>query len=299
MCIFTFITGENSEYQQRRVLGKVTGGTVTVSNIVSWLRVVIKDLGQYQPNQDAIMLPNLLTREDLWDMYIDDVDACAGDKSVSLPYFRTILRENFPRAKFPKWHTFHKCSLCYDIDLAKKDSDVKQDRATFKALNDLLQTHLKQCKAERDKFYDNNKKCKESNQNAWRYVSVIIDGMTQSTTSCPRFPRKPAWMENLETLDVHCMGSLVSGVGAFMDFQYKNFKNDSNALLHSVHLTVLRTQADREAKGLPFPEVIYLQLDNVATNKNHPPSHCVRELPRYERSIQEGEDRIPNRWIHY
>ena len=54
-----------------------------------------------------------------------------------------------------------------------------------------------------------------------------------------------------------------------MDFQYKNFKNDSNALLHSVHLTILRTQADRLERGIPFPEVFYLQLDNVATNKNH------------------------------
>ena len=247
----------------------LTGGTSTVVTVVAWLKQFIKDLGQYQPNQETINLPNQVTREDMWDMYLDDLDASIGDVKVSLPYFRKILRENFPRAKFPKWHTFHKCSLCYDIELAKKDSDVKQDRATNRALNDLLQLHLKQCKAERDKFYDHNKKCKDSNPTAWRYVSVIIDGMTQSTTCCPRFSRKPAWMENLEILDVHCMGSLVSGVGAFMDFQYKNFKNDSNALLHAVHLTVLRTQADRSAKGTLFPEVFYLQLDNVATNKNH------------------------------
>ena len=176
----------------------LTGGTSTVVTVVAWLKQFIKDLGQYQPNQETINLPNQVTREDMWDMYLDDLDASIGDVKVSLPYFRKILRENFPRAKFPKWHTFHKCSLCYDIELAKKDSDVKQDRATNRALNDLLQLHLKQCKAERDKFYDHNKKCKDSNPTAWRYVSVIIDGMTQSTTCCPRFSRKPAWMENLE-----------------------------------------------------------------------------------------------------
>ena len=264
-------TGDSTDYPKRVMLSSVAGGTVVVASTVAWLKTFIKDLGQHQPNQDSIMLPNMITRGDMWDMYIDDVDGDCGDRSVSLSYFRQILRENFPRCKFPKWHTFHKCSLCYDIDLAKKDSEVKKDQATKAALNELYHEHLKQCKAERDKFYGHNKKSnpKASAAHSWRYVSAIIDGMTQSATACPRFPRKPAWMENLEVLDVHCMGSLISGVGAFMDFQYKNFRNDANALLHTVHLTVLRTQEDRRAKGLAFPEVFYLQLDNVGTNKNH------------------------------
>ena len=200
------ITGESNEYAKRKMLAHLSGGSSTQLSVIAWLKTFIKDLGQYQPNNETINLPNQVTREDMWDMYLDEVDAACGDVRVSLSYFRRILRENFPRAKFPKWHTFHKCSLCFDIELAKKDSEHKHDRATHRALNDLLQIHLKQCKAERDKFSAHNKKCKESNPDAWRYVSVIIDGMTQSTTCCPRFPRKPAWMESQELLDVHCMG---------------------------------------------------------------------------------------------
>ena len=209
----------------------------------------------------------------MWDKFLADTDSTADGVHVSLSYFRKIMKEHFPKIKCPKWHSFHKCGICYDLDLALKDSEVKKDRATVKELRALQTTHLQQTADERTKFYNHNTKCitggKRGVDRAFDYASVIIDGMTQHTTIIPRDPRKPAWMEGQELLDVHCMGSLVKGVGAFMDFQFKNFKNDSNALLHTLHLDVVRIQQECSQRQRRMPEVLFIQLDNVGTNKNH------------------------------
>ena len=246
---------------------------VIVQVVISWIKDFISLLGQFQPNKQEIHLPWIITREDMWDKFLADTDANSDSVTVSLTYFRKIMKDNFPKIKCPKWHAFHKCSICYDLDLALKDSEVKKDRAAVKVLRSLQDQHLRQTADERTKFYNHNTKCvtggKRGADYAVNYASAIIDGMTQHTTIIPRYPRKPAWMEGQELLDVHCMGTLVKGVGAFMDFQFKNFKNDANALLHTVHLTVLRIQESRQQAGQRMPEVFFIQLDNVGTNKNH------------------------------
>jgi hypothetical protein len=266
-------SGDSTVYSKRQGKKKGSSLPVAVETVISWIKDFVSVLGQFQPNKQEIHLPWIITREDMWDKFLSDTDSTADGLHVSLSYFRKIMKAHFPTIKCPKWHSFHKCGICYDLDLALKDSEVKKDRGSVKILRDLQAKHLQQTADERTKFYNHNTKCitggKQGADHKLDYASVIIDGMTQHTTIIPRYPRKPAWMEGQELLDVHCMGSLVKGVGAFMDFQFKNFKNDSNALLHTLHLDVLRIQQDRSVTERRMPEVLFIQLDNVGTNKNH------------------------------
>ena len=105
-----------------------------------------------------------------------------------------------------------------------------------------------------------------------KYASVIIDGMTQWTTRLPHFRRIPKHLDSKDFLDVHNMGSMIENVGRFMDFNYGNFKDDANFLVNVLHRDILRIQEHRRngdgENSYPMPEVLYLQLDNVNTNKS-------------------------------
>ncbi|KAK3251756.1 hypothetical protein CYMTET_38921 [Cymbomonas tetramitiformis] len=68
------------------------------------------------------------------------------------------------------------------------------------------------------------------------------------------------------------MGSMIENVGRFMDFNYANFKDDANFLVNVLHRDILRIQEHRRngdgENSYPMPEVLYVQLDNVSTNKS-------------------------------
>ncbi|KAK3234147.1 hypothetical protein CYMTET_55576 [Cymbomonas tetramitiformis] len=141
----------------------------------------------------------------------------------------------------------------------------------------MREVHLNQARAEREKFYKHGRKSNmtksiKENKTWWKYSSVIIDGMTQWTTRLPHFRRMPSYLDRKDFLDVHNMGSIIENVGRFMDFNYANYGDDANFLLNVLHRDVTRIQEHRR-KGdgeepYPMPEVLYVQLDNVGTNKS-------------------------------
>ena len=98
-------------------------------------------------------------------------------------------------------------------------------------------------------------------------MSIIIDGMTQSTTSLPHFERQPSWLSKIE-YDVHVIGSIIETAGVHLEFSYKNIGDNSNVLIDSIVACIRRMHAYRTGKGQPFPTVLYLQLDNVSSNKS-------------------------------
>jgi hypothetical protein len=140
-----------------------------------------------------------------------------------------------------------------------------------------LNKHLAIARAERAKFYKHGRKANMAqsigmNKTWWKYASVIIDGMTQWTTRLPHFRRIPKHLDKKDFLDVHNMGSMIENVGRFMDFNYANFKDDANFLVNVLHRDILRIQEHRRngdgENSYPMPEVLYVQLDNVNTNKS-------------------------------
>jgi hypothetical protein len=131
--------------------------------------------------------------------------------------------------------------------------------------------HLLQASLERKSFYHHNAKAKLH----WKYLSLIIDGMTQHATRLPHFASKAKFWEKqihdvLPYYETHLVGILAfeyTGTKAHCEFSHANLSNNGCLAIDSIHNAVKRSQDGRIAAGLPLPTVLYLQLDNVSSNK--------------------------------
>jgi hypothetical protein len=123
--------------------------------------------------------------------------------------------------------------------------------------------HLEQAAKERRHFYDNTAKAELGTD----YCSMIVDGMTQNTTALPHFDRTVKGCDK-DKVDVHCVGSIIAGVGTFMEFSYANLPNNANLLIDTIHRNIQRVHDHRRTNSLPMPSVLCVQLDNCNTNKS-------------------------------
>ena len=126
-----------------------------------------------------------------------------------------------------------------------------------------MMIHLEDAAKERRHFYDNNAKAELGTD----FCSMIIDGMTQNTTALPHFDRTVKGLDK-HKVDVHCVGSIIAGIGSFMEFSYANVSNNANLLIDSIHRNIQRVHDHRRSKSLPMPSVMFVQLDNCNTNKS-------------------------------
>ena len=126
-----------------------------------------------------------------------------------------------------------------------------------------MMMHLEVAAGERRHFYDNNALAERGTD----YCSMIIDGMTQHTTALPHFDRTVKGLDK-DNVDVHCVGSIIAGVGNFMEFSYANLPNNANLLIDTLHRNILRVHQHRRLKGLGMPSVLCVELDNCNTNKS-------------------------------
>ena len=139
----------------------------------------------------------------------------------------------------------------------------------------LKDRHLVQSTKERAKFYDHNNKARNGGKtiSLHKYVSIIIDGMDQEKTCLPHFDRNPKYIDGQDKIELHLNGVMIVGHGVTtinVHWNYKHqFKDDANALMNVLDHSMREIQAKREAAGEPQPSVLYLQLDNVSSNKNH------------------------------
>ena len=123
--------------------------------------------------------------------------------------------------------------------------------------------HLRDAAFERSKFRHHQAKAQVND----KYITMLIDGMTQKTTQLPHFERKPSWIGK-EELGVHVVGSWIDGYGIRMEYSYKNISDDSNGVCDTILRNINAVQTRRKAQGRKLPEVLYLQLDNVNHNKS-------------------------------
>jgi hypothetical protein len=98
-------------------------------------------------------------------------------------------------------------------------------------------------------------------------MTMIVDGMTQKTTALPHFRMNPSW-KGRDELGVHVEGIMVQERAPHLEFSLPNVQQDANTVVDTVHATILREQALRRSEGRPMPDVLYLQMDNVNTNKS-------------------------------
>ena len=123
--------------------------------------------------------------------------------------------------------------------------------------------HLREAANERRKFRDHQSKAKKDP----KYMCMIIDGMTQKTTGLAHFERKPSWISK-EEYGVHVIGTIIETIGPHLDFSYKNVGDTSDVLCDVIQRSIKRMQYHRDQQHQPYPEVLYLQLDNTNSNKS-------------------------------
>ena len=123
--------------------------------------------------------------------------------------------------------------------------------------------------ASRRKFYKHNDRAMDPKTH--KYLSIIIDGMTQNTTLLPHLFAKPSWWSAQTALQCQCTGILswgASGFKADCEFTYRNVSDNSAFLCDNIERAILRNQAECRRMKIPYPSVLYIQLDNVSHNKS-------------------------------
>lgn len=102
-----------------------------------------------------------------------------------------------------------------------------------------------------------------------RYASWIIDAMDAQKCVIPWMHLKPKnWMEATKVLSQFA-ACIQHGVGTKM-FMYDESVGKDGDLFCSIILRLLNDEKDRREKAnLPWPEVLYLQMDNGPDNKNY------------------------------
>ncbi|KAK3276905.1 hypothetical protein CYMTET_15056 [Cymbomonas tetramitiformis] len=263
----TFVHGLTYEEDNRKV-------SLKRESVVAWLEKYADEYGQPQPHKPEKHLSDGLTIEELWDEYLQSLGENEESKKLSLSYWYKIFEEDCSKwLKIPSVNRFSHCDVCASFKLLKEGL-TKSQKGQY---NGPLNKHLAIARAERQKFYKHGRKANMTksiamNKTWHKYASVIIDGMTQWTTRLPHFRRIPKHLDSKDFLDVHNMGSMIENVGRFMDFNYANFKDDANFLVNVLHRDILRIQEHRRngdgENSYPMPEVLYVQLDNVSTNKS-------------------------------
>ena len=100
-----------------------------------------------------------------------------------------LLAKEFPQCRRSKSTSMFKCDTCLNL---QAQIDVLSDCPERKDLEAAKVEHLRRSREERDKYYDHKKKAVErwitvDGQQRRPYLSLIIDGITATTTATPSY----------------------------------------------------------------------------------------------------------------
>ena len=98
------------------------------SHVIAFVNKYAEERGEPQPDKPETHLPSGVTREEIWDEYLDTLSIHdRATKEVSLPYFYGIWKEKFKSwLKVPKCKRFSQCSVCASIKLLKEGTPKSQ-----------------------------------------------------------------------------------------------------------------------------------------------------------------------------
>jgi len=156
---------------------------------------------------------------------------------------------------------FTKCDKCEECACELLDAKTVAERTKVK---EKRRHHFLFQQKQRTKYYKHRTKAMR-----WpsRYLSIIADGMDQSSTDLPHYVQHTK--SNTNQLDAKIQGLKAHGWGHFF------FLSDSSEYTHGAnHMaeclleTLKKLQGLYERAGVPWPDVLYLQLDGGSENKN-------------------------------
>lgn len=158
----------------------------------------------------------------------------------------------------PKRNSFAKCTACtsFKTDLAKV-LPLHQRQKIVQAFDRHLDHQMK----ERMQYYANRNHARIHPEEA---MSVILDGMTQSTTALPWFPHGAPKSVGGIRYDVHVFGALIHGHTPRVLLHDAGVPTGPNLTIQSLW-RIMKLYGPEK-----LPPLLYLQLDNTSSdNKNH------------------------------
>jgi hypothetical protein len=142
------------------------------------------------PEKPEWYWPAGVYKKDIAQLFLDYMEENpALGKPLEYHAVLKLLKSEFPHCRRSKSTSMFKCDTCL---LLQAQIDQLKDGPKKKQLKDEKDAHLKRSKDEREKYYKHKKKASErwitvDGVQRRPYLSLIIDGITATTTATPSF----------------------------------------------------------------------------------------------------------------
>ena len=232
--------------------------------IVEWL-LAFSSFHLHDPAHPQIIL-SVASLSQVYDCYAADF-LLPGEKKyfphdrdgmVYLPsrsYFLSVWRTNtqVTHIKVRKYHVFSMCEKCVEfVDRRRTNPNLEEKQKILKEERE----HYMYIRMERLAYYAKRKLGIYFGKD---YISIIIDGSSQSAYNLPHMLENDKLSSGCTKNQVYLMGALVHGRAAYCFTYLKNFLHGTNVMTECLHHVLL----DIYAKDGRIPRTIYLQLDNT------------------------------------
>ena len=111
-------------------------------------------------------------------------------------------------------------------------------------------------------------------------MSVIMDAMDSQKCDIPHVHGHPKCWDNAPKLKSQFGGFIMHGVGSRIFVFKEGLGKDANLWCSLFVKALTEEKQEREKKGLPWPKVLYVQMDNGGDNKNKELFMVGELLPR-------------------
>jgi hypothetical protein len=229
--------------------------TVQAKMVESFMNLYFNLLGDKQPTSGEIHLDPIAKKE-IWQEYCKYYVAVSEEQLLGYQAFVSLWDELYDEVRIREYKAVPgKCNCCHKLTLLRSST---KHPAEMREISEFHVLHRISFMAERMKYYD---RAKDAETYPSRYMSLIIDGMSQNHTKLP-------WLGNQkdfpEPLDQHLQGILEHGQGFTMYRTFNNLANDANL---NIHCLLMHLESRIKRFGC-LPPTIYIQVDGGSENAN-------------------------------
>ena len=248
-----------SQSQAMKFEGKPELKDSMTSAILVWLQLWLPGNVDISPMDPRKMHLDAPSRRFVFNQMQEDWENCNRDVPAYNTFLR-VMRDNFSIVVH-KHKKFAECEVCslYKELWAKSRHESETLRHEIKALR---KSHFDQQYIERMEYYIARE---QSFSNADDYVCIMIDAMTETSTSVPMQRRSSKGLAEPVAFGTALFGALVHGPEGFQGYTVNGLKG-ARACVEVLHRTLLNLKKSRKV----WPAHLILQLDNTTSdNKNH------------------------------
>lgn len=224
-------------------------------NFLAWLDNFAKSVGDYMPNEEALVLPYAKFEGVFGEYKMEMLNR--KELPCHYSYACRIFSEEVSNIRLVRNKgSFVCCKVCtsYQTRILKARSFSEREDLKKKRLE-----HVEKQRQERIHYYTHREAALSSPDHI---LSIILDGMDQSKTNVPLLSRKTSD----RVVGMRLVGVKVHGIGEYVFLVDTTVKGGANLMTEVLRLTLL--DLEQRNKLPTINPILYLQLDNCKENKN-------------------------------